>query len=152
MGVEYRILQDIGLVYVSHVGVVRASESREAFRQYLRDPQFRPGQRHLVDVSELTHVEFDPVGQMSLQMTKLEAFVGSDCQTLMAYYSPSLTGYEAACRALKPWRDVDQVATLQHFDQSEILTFLGLRERTIADLLAAETARNGCSGSSTTAA
>ena len=62
MPASFRILPKHGLVYVRLYGHIWPAESLEAFRNYLRHPDFRPGQKQLIDMGyhiAVTDLSFD---------------------------------------------------------------------------------------------
>ncbi|MBP9182340.1 MAG: hypothetical protein KBF78_04340 [Fuscovulum sp.] len=135
MPVTFQILRDRGTVYVRYDGQARIAETIEAFAAYTTDPDCRPGQRQLVDLSGLTGVETDYLSLMQMQAIKADHFGREGQQTLIAYFAPSRKGQDLALAVLRSWDGVDRVAARMFEDEAAALAFLGLPERRIADLL-----------------
>ncbi|WP_127107421.1 hypothetical protein [Pararhodobacter zhoushanensis] len=138
MSATYRILPDRALVYVRYEGFVTLDESVAVIGDYINDPQRRPGQMQLVDLSAVTGFEFDFVRLMALQAQKAAIFRPADgIQTLLVYYAPHDEGYEMAKLVLRSWQGVPSVmATIQRHE-SDALDILGQPERRMDELLSA---------------
>ncbi|MCW1933526.1 hypothetical protein [Pararhodobacter zhoushanensis] len=138
MSATYRILPDRALVYVRYEGFVTLDESVAVIGEYIHDPQRRPGQMQLVDLSAVTGFEFDFVRLMALQAQKAAIFRPADgIQTLLVYYAPHDEGYEMAKLVLRSWQGVPSVmATIQRHE-SDALDILGQPERRMDELLSA---------------
>lgn len=138
MSATYRILPDRALVYVRYEGFVTLDESVAVIGDYINDPQRRPGQMQLVDLSAVTGFEFDFVRLMALQAQKAAIFRPADgIQTLLVYFAPHDEGYEMAKLVLRSWQGVPSVmATIQRHE-SDALDILGQPERRMDELLSA---------------
>lgn len=136
MSVDFKILQQHGLVYVRYQGIACAAETQTCFQAYMQHPDFQPGLKQFVDLSDLTGFEPDYFSIMQLQMMKAEAFLKGIGQTLMVYYAPNDIALEVAAIAARSWDDVDRVVAIVHQDEAEALKLLGLKAASLADLLA----------------
>ncbi|MEL6215861.1 MAG: hypothetical protein AAFQ99_09315 [Pseudomonadota bacterium] len=137
MAVEFRILKSHGLVYVRYDDVAIVEETFRVFGEYVQHPDFRPGQKQLVDLSGLTSVEHDFPKLFELQMRKAEAFVGRGTQTLLVYYAPTKMSLAMAQIAMRAWEGIDGVVPIVQQDEAQALALLGVRETCLNDLLAA---------------
>lgn len=136
MSITFRILPDRGLVYVRYSGRVRIDDSMTAFADYMRHPDCRPGQKHLVDLSAVTSYERNFSRILELQALKTEHFVGQPVETLLAYYAPTAEAQQMAALVLRSWEGTDHIVARVLLTETETLAVLGLSESTIDDLLA----------------
>ncbi len=135
MPVTFRILSERGLVFVRYTGFARLDESFEAFGQYARHPDFRPGQKQLVDLSGVTGVETDYVKLFALQARKADVFLGSGAQTLLVYFAPTPTAMDLAEAVIRSWEPSGAVIPLIQENEQEALQLLGQPERSFEELL-----------------
>lgn len=136
MPVRFQILPKHGLVYVRYDGFARFEDTNSVFARYASDPEARPGQKHLVDLSRMTGMERDFVKLMEMQAKKADVFMGTGQQTLMVYYAPTPVSLELAHIILRSWEPVDMVIARIQEEETKALTLLGLKVQTFADLLA----------------
>lgn len=135
MPVTFRILPKHGLVYVRYEGQARLIDTTTAFAAYTVHPEFRPGQKQLVDLSAITGWDGDFLELMKIQAQKAEAFRGVGAQTMMVYYAPTKTSLDLAKIALQSWDGLDGVITLVQQSELGTLALLGLAERSFEQLL-----------------
>jgi hypothetical protein len=136
MSISFCILPDLGLVYVRYKGFVPIEISFTAFAEYMRHPDCRPGQKHLVDLSAVTGFEQNFSRILELQAFKAEQFVGQPVETMLAYYAPSEPARQMAAFVLRSWEGYDHVVARVLATEAETLAFLGLSVQRIDDLLA----------------
>lgn len=136
MPVTYRILPERGLVYVRYVGFAALPETNDLLTRYMADPDRRPGQKQLVDLSEVTGFERDFVSLMAVQARKAEAFVQPGAQTLLVYYAPHDAGFEMARLRARSWLGISSVVATIQRDATAALDILAQPERDMAALLA----------------
>ncbi|MGI3184144.1 hypothetical protein [Nioella aestuarii] len=134
---SFRILSERGLVFVRYTGFARLDESFEVFGQYAAHPDFRPGQKQLVDLSGVTGLEKDYVKLFALQARKADVFLGSGAQTLLDYYAPTPLSLDLAETILRSWEPSGAVIPLIQQDEQEALQLLGQPERSFEELLQA---------------
>lgn len=139
MPVSFKIFPERGLVYVRYTGFARLDESLEVFGRYATHPDFRPGQKQLVDLSDVTGIETDYVKLFALQARKADVFLGHDVQTLLVYYAPTSVSMELAESVIRSWEPSGSVIPLIQEDEGESLQLLGQPERSFEELL--QTAR-----------
>lgn len=137
MTVSFRIIAARGLVYVRYEGQATAEETFQTFSDYIAHPEFRPGQRQLVDLSGVTGFDADYAALLAMQAKKADAFLIPGAETLLVYYAPTEPGYAMARMILRSWEDVDAVVALAQQDESQSLALLGQPERSFAELLQA---------------
>ncbi|MFD2856475.1 hypothetical protein ACFSZS_19270 [Seohaeicola zhoushanensis] len=101
----------------------------------MHHPDFRPGQKQLVDLSRVTGFERDYTKLFSLQALKAEAFVTGAGQTLVVYYAPSEAAQRMCQLVTRSWADLPSVIALVQQEEAEVLALLGQRESSIAELL-----------------
>lgn len=140
MSVVFRILPDFGLVYVRHGTVARLPDTHQAFQAYTRHPEFKVGQRQLVDLSHVRQLDHDYVELFKLQMFKTEVFYGRESQTLLVYYAPTPIALELARLNQRGWDAIPGVVAVVQQDEVDALTVLGLPHKSIAELLQATSA------------
>jgi hypothetical protein len=127
MSLSYRILPDLGVVYVRYEGFARIADTAETFGRYMQDPDFRPGQRQLIDLARLTGYERDFLKFFELQAQKAEAFVSAP-QALFVYYAPTPLGQELVQLIRRSWEGTSIVVQVVQDDEAEALALLGVRE------------------------
>lgn len=135
MPVSFRILPERGLVFVRYTGFALLDESNEVFGQYAAHPDFRPGQKQLVDLSGVTGVETDYVKLFALQAKKADVFLGTGAQTLLVYFAPTPIAMDLAESVIRSWEPSGAVIPLIQEDEQEALKLLGQPERSFEDLL-----------------
>lgn len=135
MTVSFRILKNHGLVYVRYVGRARLTETMTAFGDYATHPDFRPGQKQLVDLSGLTGWDGDFLELMKIQARKAEALTCRESQTMLVYYAPTALSFKLSKLALNSWDGLDGIVALVQQSEMGCLTLLGVAERSFAQLL-----------------
>lgn len=134
MSVSFRIFPERGLVFVRYAGFARLQETLEAFGRYAADPDCRPGQKQLVDLSGVTGFEPDFTKLMEIQARKADVFAAEGVETLMVYFAPDKASKEIAQLALRSWEPFDFVIALVQEDEAQALELLGQPERSLDDL------------------
>lgn len=135
MSINFRILPALGLVYVRYGRVAKVCDSQTAIQQYLAHPDFRPGQAHLLDLSNIEVIENDYIGLFQLQLTKIETFLRGETQVMIVYYAPHPTAYEVARLSQNSWQGIPGVVPIIQEDEVQALSLLGLPHLSIAELL-----------------
>jgi hypothetical protein len=135
LGVSFHILPDRGLVYVEYVGKVDVAETSQVFGAYMRHPDYRRGQKQLVDLSAANGWEKDYTRLMALQAQKAEALFDPAHETLFVYHAPTEQTRAIAHIVLRSWDGVGSVVPLIIETESEALAVLGQPETSFADLL-----------------
>lgn len=136
MPISYRILKGRGIVYVRYWDAALMSEGMECFARYAADPDARPTDRHLVDLSAVTSFDNDWTKLMAFMAQKTDQFSHSPAEVLLAYYAPTAVGQRLARMAVRAWEVVPMVAARVLENESEALEFLGVKDGSIATLLA----------------
>ncbi len=135
MSVSFRIFPRRGLVYVRCEGVVRVPETMAALEDYFRHPEFRPGQRQLVDLAPVTGIDVDFVDLMKLQARKAEAFYGGRSDTLVVYHVPTSLPLEMVRMVNQSWEGIDGVVVALMQTEEDALAALGQPEGSFAELM-----------------
>ncbi|MDX2483911.1 MAG: hypothetical protein QNK42_09685 [Pseudodonghicola sp.] len=107
-----------------------------AFADYARDPDCKPGQKQLVDLSKITGYEPDFTKMMQVQANKADVFVAEGAETLMVYYAPNKLTQDLARLALRSWEPFDYIVALVQEDDAQALELLGQPERSLDALWA----------------
>lgn len=134
MPVRFRILPDIGLVYVHYSGIMRMAETLQAFGAYAVHPDRRPGQKQLVDLRDITGSEMDFPALMRLQAEKADVFYRPDTQTLIAYIAECPETIRIGHFIQRSWDAIDGVIACVFTTAPDALNFLGLAPSVIEDL------------------
>jgi hypothetical protein len=129
MSISYRILPEFNLAYVRYSGRMTVAESVEAFRAYVADPAYRPGQKQIVDLSDVTDWERDYVQIMSLQAVKAEALYDPDHPTTVVSVAPTEMARSVANLVNRTWDRVQGVNYLTAQSEDAALELLGLPAR-----------------------
>lgn len=126
MPLSFFIFPDDGLCAVRYSGVMRMEESAAVFAQYVRHPDYRPGQKQLIDLDDVTAMDTDFVGLMKLQAEKAGHMHGPELQTLIAYLATRPKTQKFARLIQRSWDGIDGVVARVMTDEAEALDFLGL--------------------------
>lgn len=137
MSVSFRILKSRSMVYVRYQGRVDIRESMELFGEYARHPDCQPGQRQFIDLSEVTEIERDYTAIMEMQAMKTDVFMAGGAQPIIIYYTPTDFSRSMAGLIVKSWEPFSAVVPLIIEDEAEALNILGLKEKSISQLLTA---------------
>lgn len=137
MPVDVTIFRERGLVYVCYTGFARLDETIAALNAYAAHPDFRPGQKQLVDMRDVTGIERDYVKFMKVQARKADIFMGGDCQTLLVCYAPTKIASEMAELMVRSWEPSGAVIPMVQADEAQALHILGQPERSVSELLQA---------------
>ncbi|MBS8228632.1 hypothetical protein [Vannielia litorea] len=133
MPLSYRIFADIGLVYVRYEGYAQISETMEMFGRYMADPDFRPGQKQLVDLSPVTSFDTDYPTLLAIQAKKAEAFLQGP-ETIICYYAPTPRTREMSNLVMRSWAELDAIVAVVQDTEAGALEVLGLAEKSFNDL------------------
>ena len=134
MPLTYTIIPDHNLVYVRYWGFAQLSDTLKVFGDYAADTAFRPDQKHLIDLSEITDFERSFVDLVSAQAAKADAILQSQAPTMMVYLAPTQVAQAMARSILKSWDGLDVTVGRTAQDMDEALSMLGLPARSYADL------------------
>jgi hypothetical protein len=137
----FRILPDLGLSYVRYAGHVTVAEAAEAIAAYFAHPDFRPGQKQLVDLAAVTSFERNYPELLALQAAKLERFGAAGADMLLAYHAPGQLARDMAMLIVRSWDGMPGVVARVLAAEHECLALLGLPHATFDDLLAASSPR-----------
>ncbi|MBN8291378.1 hypothetical protein JI664_05345 [Rhodobacter sp. NTK016B] len=136
MPASFRILPARGLAYVRYWDFVSIDDTVRLIRDYLAHPDRSPGQKQLIDLSDVSGFEADIVRLMELQAQKAEIFrPANGSQTLLVYYAPHDEGFEMAKLIMRSWQGVTSVVSTIQRRESHALDILGLPERGMEALL-----------------
>ncbi|WP_435259114.1 hypothetical protein ACSBLW_04910 [Thioclava sp. FR2] len=136
MAVSYKILKEFDVVYVKYVGPPEILAAIALFESYQRDPDCRPGQKHFVDLSDISEPVGDYIEMMKFMAKMADQFTQDSPQTLLVCYAPTPLSRKVAIMGQKSWDKVDQVVYRVIEDEAAALAFLGLTAKSVADLLA----------------
>ena len=139
MAIRFQVFPQLGLVYVHYSGVLRMDETLRVFADYTRHPEYRPGQKQLVNLSDLTGMDMDYVKLMQMQATKADHFHLPEWETLLAFYADTPENLRIAQIVIQSWTDVPGVAARAFGDEASALAFLGLPETRLETIRAGPT-------------
>ncbi len=135
MSIDYRILPDMGLVFVRYAGLVELGETMTMFKRFMADPLCGQVHRHLIDLKDVRAIAFDFPGLLRLQAKKAEHLSTQDTETLMAYYATTPDTLKMARMAQRSWDGLSQGLIARSFDdEAAVKTFLGVPRLDIAAL------------------
>ncbi|MCA0960757.1 hypothetical protein [Salipiger bermudensis] len=123
-------------MYLRFEDRILIDENIQAFRAYTRHPDAHPAQKHLVDLSGVTAIEWDYVKLMQLQALKAGFFCGRGSQTLKVYYCPTKLSLSVAKMILRSWVGINSVIPIIQQHEDDALSVLGLRQGCFSNLLA----------------
>ena len=126
MSLSYQILPELNLVYVRYWGVCTIAETMEVFGQYAADPQFRPAQKHLIDLAQVVEYERTFPAMSQLQARKADTLMLSKRPTIMVYYAPNRLSQTMARNILKSWDGLGAVVGRTARSEREALDMLGI--------------------------
>lgn len=135
MSVQFRIMPDIGLVYIRYPRRLSLDESGAAFNDYHSHPDFRPGQKQLIDISDVVEWDEDFTKLLALQARKADAFHQPPHTTLIAMIAPCERTQKLANWISRSWDGIDTVAYLVAKSEAEALELLGIRAHSVDQLL-----------------
>ncbi len=108
-----------------------------AFEEYANHPDCRPGQKQLVDMPGLTSFSQDYVEMMKLRARMADVFLAENAQTLLVYLAPNPVAMELCKSFLPAWNDNVGFVPLVQSEEAKVLSLLGQKETSIAELLQA---------------
>jgi len=126
MSVGFHICPSHGLVYIRYTGCVRIDQSLEVLKSVWNHDHARPGQKQLIDFSEITSFERDYARLFEMQSEKAASFVAGEFETVLVYYVTSPIGTELAQISARIWEEIPGVATRIATRESEALEILGV--------------------------
>lgn len=136
MPVSFTILKDHDVVYVRYSGKSSNAEGMACFADYLNHPDAHAGQKQLVDLSGLIVPISDHADGMKFMAKMADLFKGTGPQTLLVCYAPHDVARRSAMVGLRSWAGIEHVVFRVMEDELAALRFLGLPERSFAELLA----------------
>ncbi|MCI5113005.1 MAG: hypothetical protein MRY75_20865 [Marivita sp.] len=126
MPASFHILPQHNLVYVRYSGLMLVEDSLKAFGAYARHPDARPGQRHLIDLSQITDMERDFARVMQLQASKGADLAMREAETLMVYFANTPVSLKAAALAKNGWSASQGVIAIVQETEEAALSALGM--------------------------
>lgn len=136
MPVTYRLVPSRNLVVLTFSGVAGLDETLRGAEQTARHPAFRPHMRHLVDLRAVTGWERDFPGFMALQARLIDVFGWRPAQALVVAIAPHAPAKEMSGLVNRSWDGLDGPLLRIVTDEDQALALLGLREGSLAELLA----------------
>lgn len=138
MPIRFRLIASRNLILFDYHGHIRLTEPAEAVQAASVVAGYRPGMRHLVDVSQVTGVDRDWPALLRQQAEIAAVLVPQGPEQLVLFYAPTRPGQWMAQMARRSWEGLNIVSVRVIEDEAEALALLGLPERSIAALRAAE--------------
>jgi hypothetical protein len=137
MPLDFRILSQIGVVFVRYWGRADLTETMAMFEDYMRHPDYRPGQRHIVDTSGVTEVDTNYARLMAVQARVTDTFEPEAPEAMVVYFAPHELGLRMARLVTQSWQGNGQAVILTAETEAQALGLLGLKVDSFAALLAA---------------
>jgi hypothetical protein len=131
----YRILPAHGLVYVAYQGIATLNDARGLYDAYLADPDRRPEQKQLIDLTGIDDWERDLVGLMQFQADAAAGIYGADRSMMMVIHAAPGPSMRLARHFVDAWSAVDGMVITLQTEEAAALSILGVREESIAELL-----------------
>lgn len=138
MPVSFRLFPSRNLILFEYSGHIRLTEPAAAVQAAAEAAGYKPGMRHLVDVSQATGVDRDWPALLRQQAEIAAVMVPQGPEQLVLFYAPTRPGQWMAQMARRSWEGLNIVSVRVIEDEAEALALLGLPERTIAALRASE--------------
>lgn len=127
------VLPHYGLMYVRYSGHATAAEAIEAFQEYLDHPDYAPGQKHLIDFTEVTGFEGDYTKLMELQARLVDTVMDGQ-QALFVYCAPTPLTQQMSQHSVTAWKDIKKVVVRVLTTEAEAMDVVGLPGRAFAEL------------------
>lgn len=137
MAVSFELIPSRGLVYVRYSDLAGIDETIEAAQSCMQHPDFKPGLRHLFDVSRVTEVDQDFAKFFGLQARLVEFYEQAEGDQLIAFYAPNPAGQVMARMAQKTWEPMPEMVIKTFVAEADALAFLGQPERSVKELFQA---------------
>jgi hypothetical protein len=134
MPASFRIYPERDLVHVRYTGHARVDEGHAAFGAYLKHPDYRPGQKQLVDLSGITGFEADFAELIALQARKAEAFLTDGPPTMIVYFATTPEALRMCQMILRSWEGISSVIARVLESEEDALAVLGDRATRLEDL------------------
>ena len=128
-------MPDKGVVVVRYSGHATVREGMEAFRAYAKHPDYAPGQRQLVDLSGVITFKNTPWDLLKFHALKVSGLIVPGHETLMAFHAPTDVTWSMANQSARSWEGVSTVIARVFAQEDAALSFLGLAETRIRDLI-----------------
>lgn len=137
MPASFQILPQRNLALFTYSGFVTLAEALAVVTDFGRHPDHQPWMRQFCDLSAVTGVERNFPELLKMQARFVETMLPAGRDLLVAFYAPTRAGQELAQMARKSWDGQKALVVLIHEEEAEVLALLGLRERSLSELLAA---------------
>lgn len=128
MAISFRISPELALVYIRYWDVMGLEESRTAAIEYMSHPSFRPGLRHVVDLTDVMDYERDYADVLKLQAEHLDMFHNGPAPQLVMAIAPTELTQAVAALVMRSWENHPAVICTMCRSRDEALDILGLRQ------------------------
>lgn len=135
MPVTFRILREIGLIYVRFAGEVGTEETIAAMRECGAHPDFNPADRTIVDFSRATGHDQDWAGLMRMQAVAASSLYSARFVPTLLYWAPTQVGQKMAQAALRSWEGVTAINARILTERDQVIAVLGVHPDKISTLL-----------------
>jgi hypothetical protein len=133
MPIRFCVLLNHGLCYVEYYGRATVQEGVDAFDAYLKHPDYRPGQRQLVDLSGVTKVENNFPRLFTFQADKAAAFMSAGHPVMMVYLAPTDVSLKMARSIQRSWEGLDGAVVRVAVDWPGAMDILGIPRNALDD-------------------
>ena len=136
---EHAVIAARNILYIRQHGVIEFHQSLAHFEGWCDSPQFRPHYHWLMDFSELTDIDPDPVPMMAFQARIAIRLPVMRHPPFFVLHAPLScgAGRVAAMNIHKAWNGLDVRLPRLSETEEEALDILGQPERSFAALFAA---------------
>ncbi len=132
-----RIFPGHDLVYIRYSGMATLDDYIAVVEEYPRHPDFRLGQKHLIDLSHLGGIERDYTRIMALQAKIAEFASRTPSEIMSVVVAPTPVALEATQIVFRSWQDLDTPVVRRVVpSMAEACGLLGIGEEELAGLLA----------------
>lgn len=94
------------LAWIRYFGVVTDTDYQGVVRDYPQHPDFRLGQRMIVDLSDMTALKFRHLLVIALQARIADYAMASPNEILQVIIAPNPVGLRAAAAVMRSWRGI----------------------------------------------
>ena len=137
MPIEYAFSLKHDLVYARHFGMVTLDDLATNFATYLADPLYVPERPEFIDLSTASHAKLTLADAMALVTAVNQQGGERPVRTLTVCWAPGDLAFGMARLYSSVAAQQDGIRVAVAREQSDALGLMGLRYRTVSELLAA---------------
>ncbi len=131
-----RIFPEHDLAYIRYSGMASLDDYISVVEEYPRHPDFRLGQKNLIDLTHLEGIERDYTRIMALQAKIAEYATRAPSEIMSVVVAPTPVAREATQIVFRSWQDLDSPILRRVVpSMEEACDLLGIEEETLEGLL-----------------